>query len=233
MDDTDAILAEQVSYYRARAAEYDEWWDRQGAYDRSEEENAAWIAAVHALEAWVRGHVPVDADVLEIAAGTGNFTRVIAERAARVTAVDASEETLELNRRKLANLGLDTRAEFVTADAFAWTPPRQFDVVFFSFWISHVPASVAPRFWSLVDTALKPGGRVLFADNLRPWDPNAVYAGERSARTLNDGSTWTVVKRYWSPEALASELADMGWSVEVEVFDPLFIAAHGGRSADV
>lgn len=232
MDDLDAILAEQAAYYRARAGEYDEWWNRHGAYDRGDEENAAWTAAVHALEAWVRGHVPVDADVLEIAAGTGNLTRVIAEHAERVTAVDASEETLALNRRKLTELGLDAHVDLVTADVFAWTPPRQFDAVFFSFWISHVPAAATATFWSLVDAALKPGGRVVFADNLLPWDPSAVCADDRSPRTLNDGSTWTVVKRYWSPDELAAELAGLGWSVEIAVFDPLFIAGHGGRVGD-
>jgi len=27
-------LKEQLEYYRARAAEYDQWWLRQGRYDR-------------------------------------------------------------------------------------------------------------------------------------------------------------------------------------------------------
>jgi demethylmenaquinone methyltransferase/2-methoxy-6-polyprenyl-1,4-benzoquinol methylase len=132
----------------------------------------------------------------------------------------------------LRALGLDARVDFVAADVFAWSPPRQFDVVFFSFWLSHVPAAIAPQFWSLVDAALKPGGRVVFADNLLPWDPSAVKAGDLSPRTLNDGSNWTVVKRYWLPDELAAELAALEWAVDVEVFDPLFIAAHGGRAAD-
>ena len=34
----DDLLAEQRSYYRARAPEYDEWWQRQGRYDRGVEE---------------------------------------------------------------------------------------------------------------------------------------------------------------------------------------------------
>ena len=30
----DALLAEQRAYYRARAPEYDEWWQRHDRYDR-------------------------------------------------------------------------------------------------------------------------------------------------------------------------------------------------------
>ena len=38
----DPLLQEQVAYYRARAAEYDEWWYRTGRYDRGPEHRAAW-----------------------------------------------------------------------------------------------------------------------------------------------------------------------------------------------
>ena len=29
-----SVLTDMVDYYRARAAEYDEWWERNGRYDR-------------------------------------------------------------------------------------------------------------------------------------------------------------------------------------------------------
>ena len=34
---SDVLLAEQVAYYRARSAEYDQWWQRQGRFDRGVE----------------------------------------------------------------------------------------------------------------------------------------------------------------------------------------------------
>ena len=40
----DTILSEQVDYYRARAGEYDKWWNREGRYDRGSEANAKWFA---------------------------------------------------------------------------------------------------------------------------------------------------------------------------------------------
>jgi len=36
------LLAEQRDFYRARAPEYDEWWQRRGRYDRGVELGAEW-----------------------------------------------------------------------------------------------------------------------------------------------------------------------------------------------
>ena len=57
-------------------------------------------------------------------------------------------------------------ARFVEADIFNWEPDDTYDVVFFSFWLSHVPQDRFEWFWSLVDRALVPGGRVFLIDNL-------------------------------------------------------------------
>ena len=38
----DHLLDEQIAYYRARAAEYDQWWLRQGRYDQGPELAARW-----------------------------------------------------------------------------------------------------------------------------------------------------------------------------------------------
>jgi hypothetical protein len=38
------ILQEQVQYYRERASEYDEWFFRQGRYDRGEEHRQQWFS---------------------------------------------------------------------------------------------------------------------------------------------------------------------------------------------
>src|SRR5439155_11512712 len=84
----------------------------------------------------------------------------------RLTVVDASAETLAINRTKLGDDA--ARVEYIEADVFTWAPPRHYDVVFFSFWLSHVPYDRFDDFWLVVDRALAPGGRVLFVDNAHP-----------------------------------------------------------------
>ena len=44
------------------------------------------------------------------------------------------------------------------ADLFTWEPEHSFDVLSFSFWLSHVPRSAFCRFWELVSSALAPSG---------------------------------------------------------------------------
>jgi len=216
---SDDVLADQIDYYRARAPEYDQWWNREGRYDKGDEFTAGWRAEVAQAEAWLDRFAPVG-DVLEIAAGTGNWTRRLIRHATRVLAVDASPETLAINAEKV---GADAPVEHVVADIFDWQPPRHFDHIFFSFWISHVPDEAIVDFMDTVAAAMKPGARVAMLDN-RGADADERHVVEitdgttdnrtgLSERLLNDGSTFTIVKVYRPPERLAELLEPHGWHV--------------------
>jgi ubiquinone/menaquinone biosynthesis C-methylase UbiE len=129
-------LEEQREYYRQRAPEYDDWWQARGQYAKSPEEERRWFADVAEIERALDAFAPAG-DVLELAAGTGWWTRRLARHARRVTAVDANEETLGFNREKTAEFG---NVDYVTADIFAWTPPAgAFDVVSFAQRANHEP----------------------------------------------------------------------------------------------
>ena len=66
-------------------------------------------------------------DILELACGTGWWTERLSRYGASLTAVDASPEVLELNRKRLPS----ARIDYVEADLFSWRPERTFDTVFF------------------------------------------------------------------------------------------------------
>jgi SAM-dependent methyltransferase len=239
----DALLVEQAAYYRARAAEYDDWWYRRREYDFGPDFADAWWRDADELRAVFDAFAP-RGDVLELAAGTGIWTGELLRFADRVTAVDASDETLAFNRGKLGS----DRVDHVRADLFAYVPPRRFDVVFFSFWISHVPVERWRAFWSLVDRALAPGGRVFFLDSARPahaiangpkgWrDAKSAEGADARAtsdvteRKLRDGSTYNVVKRYWDPSRLAAELGSLGWDARVGETTWAFVYGDAARAA--
>src|SRR5687767_8849682 len=128
----DDLLADQRAYYRARAPDYDEWWKREGPYDRGAEEAEEWERQISVVADAVTGFDP-SGDVLELAGGTGWWTKLLAETADRLTVVDASPETLRLNRQRVQR----DDTEYIVADLFDWQPNRAYDVVFFSFWLSH------------------------------------------------------------------------------------------------
>jgi demethylmenaquinone methyltransferase/2-methoxy-6-polyprenyl-1,4-benzoquinol methylase len=225
-----AILAEQVAYYRARAAEYDEWFFRQGRYDRGEAHRRLWFDEVARVEAALADAGPAG-DILELACGTGIWTRHLAPRARRLTAVDASPEVITINRSRVQ----DPRVEYVQADIFRWTPSATYDFIFFGFWLSHVPPAQFEVFWALLKEALRPSGTVFFVDNRATADaPTREPRGEAGGivdRRLNDGRTFRIVKIFYEPTDLAARLAELGWTADVRMTATFFIygAAARGR----
>lgn len=214
---SDAILHEQIAYYRARASEYDEWFLRQGRYDRGPDLNARWFAEIAEARGALDRFDP-SGDVLELACGTGLWTQQLARLARSVTAVDSAPEMLALNRARLADAG---NVRYLQADLFAWTPDKRYDAVFFSFWLSHVPPERFTAFWALVRDALAPGGRVFFVDSLYSESSTAsdhALEGQEAttlSRRLNDGREYRIVKVFHDPEKLAGQLQALGWTATV------------------
>jgi demethylmenaquinone methyltransferase/2-methoxy-6-polyprenyl-1,4-benzoquinol methylase len=231
----DEILREQIAYYRARAPEYDEWHLREGMCDLGPEWNEKWHGEVETVARALDSFAPTGR-VLELACGTGWWTERLARHAGELVAVDASPEAIEMARRRAPS------ARFVVADLFGWEPSERYDVVFFSFWLSHVPADRFEWFWGLVDDALKPDGRVFFIDNYRKKLPELVELtnvrsflqreGEREGevvRRLNDGREFRAVKVYYEPDDLARRLSALGWDVQVHTTEWFLYYGWGSR----
>lgn len=204
-DAVDRLLAEQLSYYRARAGEY-----AQTAFvELSEQETEL---AARELEDAIDDFGPTG-NVLELACGPGTWTPQLLRHATTLTALDGSPEMLALAKSKIG----DAPVRFVQADIFAWRPDQAYDVVFFGFWLSHVPLERFESFWKLVRNCLKPAGRVLFVDDAFRV-PEELIEGEQSAvirRRLVDGTPFRAVKVAHTPQALQSRLAELGWDIEV------------------
>jgi demethylmenaquinone methyltransferase/2-methoxy-6-polyprenyl-1,4-benzoquinol methylase len=213
-----SLLASQKTYYDLRAPDYA---DESKPADRR-----------------VRGYVPQElaralvdefrpvGDVLELACGAGAFTCELVRHAESVTAVDASPRMLARNR-ELA----DPKVTYVHADLFAWAPDRQYDAVFFGFWLSHVPPSRFDEFWALVRACVRPGGRVGFVDEddrAAGHDDARVIAGVPAARrTLSDGRQFDIVKIFWDPAALEQRVRELHWDVTIRRVEETFMYGVG------
>ena len=215
-DDGPPLIAQQLEYYRKRAPEYDEWFFRKGRYDRGVDANNQWFAEVDEVRAALEANDP-SGHILELACGTGLWTQVLASFAGELTAVDSSPEMLARCRERLQGAPI----RFIEDDIFSWTPDRQYDFVFFSFWLSHVPPENFQSFWSSVSQCLTPQGCAFFVDSL--YIPNSTaqdhHLGTREAvtqtRRLNDGQEFEVVKVYYTPQKLNEQLGKIGWSTEI------------------
>jgi 2-polyprenyl-3-methyl-5-hydroxy-6-metoxy-1,4-benzoquinol methylase len=192
------LLDAQVAYYRAVAQEY--------------EDHALPFAGADELSAALDAFRPAGT-VLELACGQGLWTSQLLRHADQITAVDASPEMLAI-----ASTRVDSdRVRFVRANLFDWQPDRRYDVVFFGFWLSHVPLERFDSFWALVANCLEPSGRVFFVDDAYR-TADELVEGESSStirRRLKDGTAHRAVKVPHQPAELERKLAAIGWHVKV------------------
>lgn len=203
------LLASQLTYYRERAAEYE---DTFVPYMEP--------ARPAALERLRRSGIT--GEVLELASGTGYWTRHLSELADSVTAVDGAPEMIEMSRR----LGLPN-VTFVQADLFTWEPPRPWDHVFFAHWLAHVPDMHFDGFWTRLRDALRPGGTVQFIDVTGTERRIETVDGEQPElavhRSLADGRTFRIVKVFREVPDVTARLRSIGWTVELDEFHPGFV----------
>ncbi len=211
-DDRD-LLDDQIRYYRAGAAEYDE--TSPSPEDDQFAADAARIRdALRAFEP--RGRV------LELAAGTGQWTGLLADHADELTVTDASPEMLELNRAKV---GDRANTQYEVVDAFGIVPAHSFDTVFFGFFLSHVPPGRFEAVWSVVEGLLAPGGRVFFVDEGRHFLWREDWVDKTAGvvrRPLADGTVHRAVKVLWGADELARRLQDFGWTASVTDQGPFY-----------
>ena len=154
--------------------------------------------------------------VLEIACGTGLWTEALAGLADTVTAIDAAPEVVQVARDRVRSANVS----FEVADVFSWDQGGQFDVIFFSAWLSHVPISRFERFWRSLRGLLAVDGRVLFIDehvDERGKEAYVAGADEIVERRLRDGSTFRVVKNFVDPEQLELRLRRLGWDCVIRL----------------
>jgi demethylmenaquinone methyltransferase/2-methoxy-6-polyprenyl-1,4-benzoquinol methylase len=218
IDGAASLLASQRTYYDERADEYGEVSkpDRKGGGMMSAEVGRALVDEL----------TPIG-DVLELACGTGFFTREIVRHARTVTVVDASPHMLAIAQRRLG----DHRVRYVEADIFAWEPDRAYDAVFFGCWLSHVPPTAFDDFWALVRRCLAPSGRVAFVDEddraAGHDDPISISGVPAALRTLSDGRQFEIVKVFWRPEDLEERLRSSGWDIDVRRVGETFLYGVG------
>jgi len=176
------------AYYEARAREYDDWVYGTGRF--AERDRPDWHAERKQLQGAVAALPP--ARTLDVACGTGWMTQHLP---GEIVGIDASESMLEIARERVPH------GEFVVGDALSLPfADQSFERLVTGHFYGHLDEPERSLFLAearrvahelvLVDSALHDG----------------VEAEEWQERVLDDGSRWTVFKRYFTGEELAGEL---------------------------
>jgi len=181
-------LRQVKDYYDTRAPEYDEWYLGAGRF--AGRTRPDWDKALRALEQAIAALA--SARTLDVACGTGFLTRHLR---GEVTALDQSERMLAIARERVPG------ADCIRGDALELPfADGSFDRVFTGHFYGH----------------LQPHERETFLAEARRVAPELVVVDaavradqERTQwqeRVLNDGSRFSVFKRYFDARELADEL---------------------------
>ena len=141
-------IARVAAYYAARAPEYHE----TTGYDL--ERVDARFARVKAFyQTAFKGH-----NVLEIACGTGYWTRIVAGTADSVLATDIHPELVDATRQRSISL---PNVQCQVADAYRLdTVAGTFSGAFAQFWWSHIPRDRRKAFLDTLHARLEPGALI-------------------------------------------------------------------------
>ena len=221
---TDTLL----EYYQQRAAEYEK------VYVKPERQ-----ADLQSLRTIVPAYFS-ERRVLEVACGTGYWTRPVSACATSVVAIDLAAETLDVAR---AQTERDARIDYRIGDAFDLAGVSgTFDAGLVAFWWSHVTIAALHGFLTGLHKRLGAGATVLVMDNTyvdgsnHPITRTDAEGNTYQRRTLDSGATYEVLKNFPSPAAVRRAVVDAGGNEPAVTVLPYFwyatYAVVGGAEAD-
>jgi SAM-dependent methyltransferase len=193
-------------YYRARAPEYDLF------YELPERQNE-----LADLKAWLIERTK-GRTILEIAAGTGYWTEVAAPHARAITAIDYNSETLAIAARR----PLGPHVRLLTADAYSLPHfAGGFDAGMAHLWWSHIERQRLRSFLSHFASRLSPGATLLMIDQLyvegfcSPISRKDSSGNQYTTRQLRDGRTYEIIKNFPEPGEPEDSLGEVCQNINV------------------
>lgn len=194
------MITEQSAQFYAKSAS-----NHDRVYDRAERQDDLQEMREHVADA-LRGHT-----VLELACGTGYWTRIIAEVADKVVATDINPEMIAM--AKLRALPAD-KVELRVADAYDLPADiGDFTAVFIGFWWSHVKREDQERFLAQLKAKVGKDMFVVLLDDAYVEGSSETVArtdmegNTYQIRTAPDGERYEIPKTYPSDSALRKKLA--------------------------
>jgi demethylmenaquinone methyltransferase/2-methoxy-6-polyprenyl-1,4-benzoquinol methylase len=168
-------------------------------------------------------------DVLEIACGTGYWTRVIADVADSILGVDANREPIREARTR--TYPQSTPVRFVLGDAYRLPVTGGFSAGFAGFWWSHVPRQRRTGFLRAFHAALEPGAVVCLFDNRLVEgfvEPDTTDERGNTYQFRDDAGDgeYRVLKNFPAEDELTGLVSNYGSDVEYREFEHFWCLSY-------
>lgn len=181
-------------YYRRRARGFEEEFYQGGNNVRQRE--------LQIMADFSKGTL-MNRRVLDVACGTGYWTRIVSETAQSIIGVDIAQEMLEIAKKKTYKCPVS----FCKGDAYSLSYQNGFfNGGLANFWFSHVPKERLRLFLEGFHRVLWKKSKVFMADNVAGMDEGLITReGDNNTyqlRKLRDGSEHLVLKNFFSVDDL-------------------------------
>lgn len=214
------MSASLQEYYARRAGEYEKRYELP--------ERQADLATIRRLlERELAGR-----RALEVACGTGYWTRIAAPVVLSLVATDAVSEVLAAARRELPSAG---RARLVQADAYRLPfAAEAFDAALLLFWWSHVPRERRSDFLHGLGRVLRRDSLVILADNRYVEENSTPISFQDESgntyqrRSLDVGGEYVVLKNYPVPGELETTFRPFLRDIEVTELEYYWVLTGRG-----
>jgi len=205
-------------YYADRAKEYDKTYSRP---ERQED-----IKKIHILlKKLLKGH-----RVLEIACGTGFWTKTIASVAEFITAVDINNEVLQIAENRLIS---SKNVIFIQDDVYSLNKVQGvFSAGYAGSWWSHILKSKLKSFLDTFHSQLQPGALIVFMDNRycegssTPISRTDSDGNTYQIRKLDDGQEYEILKNFPTKQEIMESLGSSVNNFQIECLTYFWIAYY-------
>ncbi|GAI72093.1 unnamed protein product [marine sediment metagenome] len=205
-------------YYADRANEYDLTYQRP---ERQDDLKTICILLKNLLD----GH-----HVLEVACGTGYWTKIIASVAKSITGTDINNEVLQIAKNKLIN---SKKVTFIQDDSYSLKKIQGNFTAGFAFsWWSHILISKLKDFLNIFHSRLQPGALIIFIDNSHtegisiPISRIDNDGNTYQIRKLQDGREYEILKNFPTRETFDEILGKRVKNLKIEFLTYFWIVTY-------
>jgi len=207
-------------YYSKRAKEYEKVYNRPNRMRLQEQE----LIAEYIKKSFKNRYV------LELACGTGYWTKYLLKSAYKIVAVDASSEMLKIASSRYSS---NPSINFLQMDAY--NPPKTFPLfsgAMACFWFSHIHKKQIHRFLKVLHTRLTPASFVLFVDNVYRKGLGGkliVKKGRKDTwkqRRLDSGENYEILKNYYNKDDLERIFFKYTDKIEIQYLSHFWLVGY-------
>ncbi len=207
-------------YYSRRAEEYDDIYHRP---DKTRLKEQKFLAEY--ISQTFKGKF-----VLELACGTGFWTKHLIKSAKKILATDYSKNMLEIASYRLAK-----NSNIILLQGDAYNPPissPKFNGAMANFWFSHIPRGKIKKFLDTLHSKLAKNSVVVFIDGvyIEGLGGELISKDKREdtfkMRTLSSGEKFDILKNYYNEKELEKIFSKYSKRIEIEYLTNFWIVKY-------